>query len=172
MPTTMHRQACNVAGMLLSTRFSKTYWRHMAKHFLHCVSTCSACPRFKCVTQPHDPMQVRLYERPFHTLGIDFVGELRKSPNGNKWIMTVVCPYSNLFMPFLFRISQPEQQQEPSLIMCYYFTVSHQFFRVTAVGNSLMLFCTNLPNYYQFNKYLPQVTDPDLVALLKGSIGS
>ena len=40
-------------------------------------------------------MQVHLYERPFHTLGIDFVGKLRKSPNGNKWIMTVVCPYSN-----------------------------------------------------------------------------
>jgi len=40
-------------------------------------------------------MQVRLYEHPFHTLCIDYVGELPVSPNGNKWILTAVCPYSN-----------------------------------------------------------------------------
>ena len=40
-------------------------------------------------------MQIRLYEHPFHTLGIDYVGELPVSPNGNKWILPVVCPYSN-----------------------------------------------------------------------------
>ena len=40
-------------------------------------------------------MQVRIYEHLFHTLGIDFVGELRCSPNGNKWILTAVCPFSN-----------------------------------------------------------------------------
>ena len=67
----------------------------MAKHVRHWVSTCSACLRFKSVSQPHGPMQVRFYDRPFRTLGIDFVGELPKPPNGNKWIMTVVCPYSN-----------------------------------------------------------------------------
>ena len=45
-------------------------------------------------------MQVRIYEHPFHTLGIDFVGELPYSPNGNKWILTAVCPFSN----YLFAI--------------------------------------------------------------------
>ena len=40
-------------------------------------------------------MQLRLYQHPFHTLGIDFVGELPMSPTGNKWILTAVCPYSN-----------------------------------------------------------------------------
>ena len=40
-------------------------------------------------------MQVRIYEHPFHTLGIDFVGELPCSFNGNKWNLTIVCPSSN-----------------------------------------------------------------------------
>ena len=40
-------------------------------------------------------MQVRLYEQPFHTLGIDYVGELPKTAAGSKWILTIVCPYSN-----------------------------------------------------------------------------
>ena len=44
---------------------------------------------------PHGPMQIRLYQYPFHTLGVDYVGELPKSPSGNKWILTAVCPYSN-----------------------------------------------------------------------------
>ena len=34
-------------------------------------------------------------EHPFHTLGIDYVGELPSSPSGNKWILIAVCPYSN-----------------------------------------------------------------------------
>ena len=36
------------------------------------------------------PMQVRLYQHPFHTLGVDYVGELPLSPSGNKWILTAV----------------------------------------------------------------------------------
>ena len=40
-------------------------------------------------------MQVRLYEHPFITLGIDYVGELPVSPNGSKWILTAVCPSWN-----------------------------------------------------------------------------
>ena len=56
------------------------YRRNMSKHVRNWI---------------HGPMQVRLYEHPFHTLGIDYVGELPVSPNGNKWILTAVCPYSN-----------------------------------------------------------------------------
>ena len=40
-------------------------------------------------------MQLKLYQHPFHTLGVDYVGELPPSPSGNKWILTAVCPYSN-----------------------------------------------------------------------------
>ena len=35
------------------------------------------------------------YQHPFHTLGVDYVGELPVSPNGNKWTLTAVCPFSN-----------------------------------------------------------------------------
>ena len=51
--------------------------------------------RFKTIPPAHGHMQLRLYQHPFHTLGIDFVGELPQSPSGNKWILTDVCPYSN-----------------------------------------------------------------------------
>ena len=40
-------------------------------------------------------MQIRLYEHLFHTLGIDYVGELPISLYGNKGILTAVCPYPN-----------------------------------------------------------------------------
>lgn len=38
-------------------------------------------------------------------LGVDYVGELPKSPSGNIWILTVVCPFSN----FLQAIPVPEK---------------------------------------------------------------
>ena len=50
-------------------------------------------------------MQLRLYQHPFHTLGIDFVGELPMSPSGNKWILTAVCLYSN----YLRAIAVPDK---------------------------------------------------------------
>ena len=89
-PLAMHRgrEATNES---LSNDF---YWRNMSKHVRHWICRCPACIRFKTYNQCHGPMQVRLYEHPFHTLGIDYVGELPVSPNGNKWILTAVCPYS------------------------------------------------------------------------------
>ena len=35
-------------------------------------------------------MHVRVYQHPFHTLGVGYVGEWKK------WILTAVCPYSNV----------------------------------------------------------------------------
>ena len=71
------------------------YWRHMHKHVRNWVRHCPQCIRFKSLTPSHGPMQLRLYQYPFHTLGVDYVGELPASPSGNKWTLTVVCPYSN-----------------------------------------------------------------------------
>ena len=71
------------------------YWHNMSKHVCNWVRHCPHCIRFKSVKPAHGPMQVRLYQYPFHTLGVDYVGELLKSPSGNKWILTAVCPYSN-----------------------------------------------------------------------------
>ena len=50
-------------------------------------------------------MQLRLYQNAFHTLGVDYVGELPPSPSGNKWILTAVCPYSN----YLHTIPVPDK---------------------------------------------------------------
>ena len=71
------------------------YWRSLSKHVRNWIRRCPHCIRFKALSQPHGPMQVRLYQHPFHTLGVDYVGELPSSPSGNKWILTAVCPYSN-----------------------------------------------------------------------------
>ena len=71
------------------------YWRNLSKHVRNWVRRCNHCIRFKSLNQPHGPMQIRLYHHPFHTLGIDFVGELPASASGNKWILTIVCPFSN-----------------------------------------------------------------------------
>ena len=67
----------------------------MSKHLRNWIRRFPDCIRFKTAEQHHGPMQVRLYQHSFHTLGIDYVGELPVSPNGNKWILTAVCPYSN-----------------------------------------------------------------------------
>ena len=85
------------------------YWRNMSKHVRNWIRRCPDYIRFKTIDQHHSPMQVRLYEHPFHTLGIDYVGELSVSPNyanGNKWILTAVCPYSN----FLRAIPVPDKR--------------------------------------------------------------
>ena len=71
------------------------YWRHMAKHVRNWVRHCPQCIRFKSFKPSHGPMQLRLCQHPFHTLGVDYVGERPVSPTGNRWILTTVCPYSN-----------------------------------------------------------------------------
>ena len=81
------------------------YWRNMHKHIKNWVRRCPQCIRFKATQPAHGPMQLRLYQHPFHTLGVDFVGELPMSPSGNKWILTAVCPYSN----FLRAIPVPDK---------------------------------------------------------------
>ena len=67
----------------------------MHKHVKNWVRRCPLCIRLKTIPPAHGPMLLRLYQHPFHTLGINFVGELPQSPSGNKWILTAVCPYSN-----------------------------------------------------------------------------
>ena len=81
------------------------YWRNMSKHVRKWVKCCPDCLKFKTLNQPHGPMQIRLFKHPFHTLGVDYVGDLPISPSGNKWILTAVCPFSN----FLRAIPVPDK---------------------------------------------------------------
>ena len=101
-PIGMHRGRDATYGAL-SHDF---YWRNMAKHVRNWIRRCPACIKFKSTDPKHGPMQIRTFDHPFNTLGIDYVGPLPTTPSGNKWILTAVCPYSN----FLRAISVPDKQ--------------------------------------------------------------
>ena len=90
-PMGMHRGR----GATYNALSKDFYWRNLSKHVRNWVRRCQHCIRFKSLQPAHGPMQIRLYQHPFHTLGVDYVGELPVSPNGNKWILTAVCPFSN-----------------------------------------------------------------------------
>ena len=62
------------------------YWRNMAKHVRNWIR--------------------RIYDCPFNTIGIGFVGQLPTTPTGNKWILTAVYPCSN----FLRAIPVPDKK--------------------------------------------------------------
>ena len=90
-PMGMHR-GCDATYSTLSRDF---FWCNLAKHVRNWIRRCPDCIRFKTTKPAHGPMVVRLFQHPFHTLGVDYVGELPLSPSQNKWILTAVCPYSN-----------------------------------------------------------------------------
>ena len=90
-PMCMHR-GCDAIYNALSR---DCYWRNLSKHVCNCVRHCQHCIRFKSLQPAHGPMPVRLYQHPFHTFGVDYVCELPVSRNGNKWILTAGCPFSN-----------------------------------------------------------------------------
>ena len=100
-PIATHRGRDATPG-LISRDF---YWRNQAKHVRNWVKRCPHCIKFKSTNPAHGPMHVRSYLYPFHTLGVDYVGELRTSPSGNKWILTAVCPFSN----YLISVPVPDK---------------------------------------------------------------
>ena len=76
-PMGMHRGR-DVTYNCLSRDF---YWHNMSKHVRNWVCHCPHFIQFKSVKPAHG-----LYQYSFHTLGVDYVGELPKSPSGNKCI--------------------------------------------------------------------------------------
>jgi len=52
------------------------YWRGMAKHDQNWIPRYPQGIHFKTPDPKHGPMQVCLYQHPFHTVGIDYVGPL------------------------------------------------------------------------------------------------
>ena len=80
------------AGMHYSSLSHDFYWKHMHKYVRNWICRWPQLIHFMSQESSHVPMQLKLYRHPFHTLGVDYVGEL---PAGNGWILTAVCPYSN-----------------------------------------------------------------------------
>ena len=74
------------------------YWRNLSKHVRTWVKHCPECIKFKTSSQKPGPMNIRLYQYLFHTLDFDLLGKLPTSINGNKYILTSVCPFSNFFI--------------------------------------------------------------------------
>ena len=97
------------------------YWRNMSKHVRNWVCRCPHCIRFKSLQPAHGPMQIRLYQYPFHTIGVDYVGKLPRSPSGNKWILTALCPFQTIYGQFQCQIKQLQQQPRPFLTMFFSF---------------------------------------------------
>ena len=140
-PMGMHRGR-DATYQCLSRDF---YWRNMSTHMRNWIRRCPHCIRFKSLQPAHGPMQIRLYQHPLHTLGVDYVGELSKSPSGNRWILTAVCPYSH----YLRAIPVPDKTATTA---------------VTALFNDVFLLL-GFPSVLQsdrgcefLNALLPQVT--------------
>jgi len=73
-PVGMHRGREATYGSL-SYDF---YWRNMAKHVRNWIRRCPACIKFKSTDPKHEPMKIRIYDCPFNTIGIDYVGQLHE----------------------------------------------------------------------------------------------
>ena len=95
------------------------YWRHMHKHVRNWVRHCPQCICFKSLQLSHGPMELRLYQHSFHTLGVDYVGELPPSPSGNKWILTAVCPAPIIFVLSQFLTKLQQLQLMPYFVMVF-----------------------------------------------------
>ncbi|KAL9984580.1 hypothetical protein ACROYT_G006890 [Oculina patagonica] len=81
------------------------YWRGMGKATKRWVARCLECLKHKSANQQHGLMHPRFYDKPMNVLGIDFVGPFPKSTNGNRYILTAVCPFSH----FLVAIPTPDR---------------------------------------------------------------
>ena len=131
-PLGMHR-GCDAAYQCRSHDF---YWHDMLKHVCNWVRQCPHCIQFNSLQPAHGLMQIRLYQHPLHTLGVNYVGELPKSPSENGWILTAVCLYSNYFYElFQFWTEQLQLQPKPNLMMFFCCWASLAFCRVIAEVN-------------------------------------
>ena len=89
-PLGMHRGRDNTYHALARD----FYWRGMGKATKRWVARCLECLKHKSTDQQHGLMHTRFYDKPMNVLGIDFVGPFPKSSNGNRYILTAVCPGS------------------------------------------------------------------------------
>lgn len=93
-PMAMHRGR-DATYHALSRDF---YWRGMAKAVQRWIRRCLECLQYKSLDQKHGTMHAFRHESPMDTLGIDFVGPFPKSSQGNRYILTAVCPFSHFLV--------------------------------------------------------------------------
>ena len=73
---------------------SREFYRpNLAKHVSNWIRRCPSGIKYKFTDPKHGPMQIRIFDGPFDSIGIDYVGQLPTSPSDINWILTAVCPY-------------------------------------------------------------------------------
>ena len=91
------------------------YCPNVAKHVRNWIRRCPSCIKFKSTYPKQGPIQIRIFDGPFATIGT--VGQLPTSSLGEKWILTAVSPYSNFLRAIHYQINKHILQNELCLIM-------------------------------------------------------
>ena len=93
---------------MISARY---YWRRMTKDIRKWIQACSGCSTRKTPRPMHAGFtEIAQAIRPWQTVGIDIVGDLPVTKQGNKWILTVIDHFSR------WPIGIPIQDRESATI--------------------------------------------------------
>ena len=68
----------------------KYWWKNMRKDVRQYINSCKTCQSSKNPTRSKGELQPIVSSSPFEIVGMDFVGPLNTSENGNSWIVTLV----------------------------------------------------------------------------------
>ena len=75
---------------------ARFWWPAMNQDIKEYVKTCKVCAERKKTSQRHGLMQnFELVEQPFERVGIDWIGPLPESKNGNQYVLMIVDHYSH-----------------------------------------------------------------------------
>ena len=137
----------------------------MGKATKRWVARCLECLKHKSANQQHGLMHPRFYDKPMNVLGIDFVGPFPKSTNGNRYILTAVCPFSH----FLIAIPTPDRSATTAARALFDNVFLKLDFPSTLLsdrGGEFLndVLCRKFQTCPPLNKCLHLVTDPELMA--------
>lgn len=90
----------HVGGDRMYKTISKFYkWHNMADEIRNYVKKCTICEKTKTFTNTKIPLEVSsLGESLFDHTYIDFVGPISITPNGNRFILTMVCDLTKMLV--------------------------------------------------------------------------
>ena len=73
----------------------KFYWPGFHKDVEDFCKSCEVCAKNKTVPRPRSPMKpIKVEPLPFHMIGVDLIGPLKTTRQGNKYILTVIDYYT------------------------------------------------------------------------------
>jgi hypothetical protein len=98
------------------------YWPGMSADIRKHVQQCDACQRTKTTTQPSSGLlePLPISQRPWQSIGIDYLGPLPKSENGKDMILVVIDRLTKM-AHFISTVSTVTSQQTAELMLEYVF---------------------------------------------------